>query len=128
MPLKILIIEDDQDYIDILSRRLSAKGHSIRSALNGKLGLSEIEKELPDIVLVDIDLPIMNGYETANAIRKDPNMGYLPVIDYSASAGFEDMESAHEEGFIDFFIKPVNFEKLLDSIELHTGSNKKQAL
>ena len=116
---KILIVEDNEMNRDMLSRRLTRKGYEIVMAEDGALGLQAIKDSAPDVVLMDIGLPNMNGWEATTAAKKDESISHIPIIALTAHALEEDRINALEAGADDFDTKPVNLAGLLEKIEVY---------
>ena len=114
---KILIVEDNELNRDMLSRRRTRKGYEIEMAEDGALGLQAIKDGMPDIVLMDIGLPVMNGWEATTAAKNDENISHIPIIALTAHALEEDRIKALEAGADDFDTKPVDLKRLLRKIE-----------
>ena len=114
---KILIVEDNELNRDMLSRRLTRKGYEIEIAEDGALGLQAIKDCMPDIVLMDIGLPVMNGWEATTAAKNDERISHIPIIALTAHALEEDRVKALKAGADDFDTKPVDLKRLLSKIE-----------
>jgi CheY-like chemotaxis protein len=114
---KILIVEDNEMNRDMLSRRLARKGYNVILAEDGAAGLEMMEEEQPDLVLMDMGLPVMDGWTaTANA-KADSKLATIPIIALTAHALEEDRIRAMEAGADDFDTKPVNLAGLLLKME-----------
>ena len=114
---KILLIEDNEDNRDMLSRRLERKGFVVALAVDGQDGVNKAKEELPDIILMDMSLPIMDGWEATKALKASPETAKIPVIALTAHAMSSDREKAIEAGCDDYDTKPVDFKRLTDKIE-----------
>jgi CheY-like chemotaxis protein len=114
---KILVVEDNEESRDVLCRRLQRRGYDVLLASDGKQALEIARTELPDVVLMDLNMPEIDGWEATRQIRAAPETSELPVIALSAHALEGDQEQAMAAGCNDFHTKPVNFERLLDQIE-----------
>lgn len=114
---KILIVEDNEMNRDMLSRRLTRKGYEIAMAEDGALGLQAIKDLKPDIVLMDIGLPVMNGWEATKAAKQDKGTAHIPIIALTAHALEEDRVNALKAGADDFDTKPVDLKRLIGKIE-----------
>ena len=114
---KILYVEDNEMNRDMLSRRLERKGYTIEIAGNGEEALKKIKKSIPDLVLMDMNLPIKNGWETCTEIRNNPDTTKLPIIALTAHAMAEDEKKARDVGCNDFTTKPIDFPLLIEKIE-----------
>ncbi|MDC2963356.1 response regulator [Gammaproteobacteria bacterium] len=113
----ILIVEDNELNRDMLSRRLIKKGYQIEFAEDGKEGLEKIGNLKPDLVLMDIGLPVMDGWEATRKAKDDPRTRDVPIIALTAHALEQDREKALGVGADDFDTKPVDFKRLLEKIE-----------
>ena len=117
MTKKILIVEDNEMNRDMLSRRLMRKGYEILIAVDGAIGLEMMKSERPDLVLMDMGLPVMDGWTgTANA-KADSDLRNIPIIALTAHALEADRLRALEAGADDFDTKPVNLSGLLEKME-----------
>lgn len=113
---RILLVEDGEDDRDMLSRRLERKGYAVDPVENGEDALARIDATRYDLILMDLRLPGMSGYETTGRIR-ERRAGGVPIIATTAHALEEDREKAISAGCDDYHAKPVHFSKLLDQIE-----------
>ena len=114
---KILYVEDNEDNIYMLKRRLTKKGFEVLIAENGKIGVELSLAEEPDLILMDLSLPIMDGWEATRLIKTDARTQSIPVIVLSANAMEEHKQSALAAGADDYDTKPVDFARLLSKIE-----------
>jgi two-component system, cell cycle response regulator DivK len=110
---KILIVEDNEMNRDMLSRRLERRGFTVVMAVDGGEGVAMARSEQPDLVLMDMSLPVMNGWEATQAIRADASTAHLPVIALTAHSMPGDREKAMEAGCNDYDTKPVDLPRLL---------------
>ena len=113
---KILIVEDNEMNRDMLSRRLERRGFEIVMAVDGGEGVAMARSEVPDLVLMDMSLPVMNGWEATQAIRADSSTAHLPVIALTAHSMPGDREKAMEAGCDDYDTKPVDLPRLLSKM------------
>lgn len=113
---KILLVEDNEMNRDMLSRRLSKKGFEVLLAVNGEEAVNLARSERPDLVIMDMSLPVMDGWEATRRIRADQDIGGMPVVGLSAHAMAGDREKGLEAGCNDYDTKPVDFQRLLDKI------------
>ena len=113
----ILIVEDNELNRDMLSRRLIKKGYQIEFAEDGKEGLEKIGHLKPDLVLMDIGLPVMDGWEATKKAKESPETKDVPIIALTAHALEQDREKAFNVGADDFDTKPVDFKRLLGKIQ-----------
>ena len=114
---KILIVEDNELNRDMLSRRLIRKGYEIEMAVDGALGVEAMKSFMPDVVLMDIGLPVMDGWEATIAAKATDAIKHIPIIALTAHALEEDRLKALEAGADDFDTKPVDLKLLLEKIE-----------
>jgi two-component system, cell cycle response regulator DivK len=116
--VKILYIEDNEDNIYMVSRRLQRKGYEVLIARDGAEGLAQAKSRVPALILVDLGLPVIDGWEVTRQLREAPETAAVPIIALSAHAMPEDRERAFAAGCDDFFAKPVNFPRLIDRIDV----------
>jgi CheY-like chemotaxis protein len=114
---KILLVEDNEMNRDMLSRRLLRKGYQVALALDGQSGLEMTQTELPDLVLMDMSLPVLDGWEATRRLKADPATRHIPIIALTAHAMSSDREKALEAGCDDYDTKPVELLRLLTKIE-----------
>ena len=114
---KILLVEDNEMNRDMLSRRLQRKGYSVISAHDGEQGHLLACSELPDLILMDISLPLMNGWEVTRLLKSNGATRHIPIIALTAHALVTDRDRAFEAGCDDYDTKPIEFGRLSDKIE-----------
>jgi CheY-like chemotaxis protein len=114
---KILLVEDNLANRDMLTRRLERRGFAVCGAANGPSGVALAVSEMPDVILMDIVLGGMDGWEATRLIKDDPRTKSIPIIVLTASALSTDREKSIEVGCADFDIKPVDLERLLGKIQ-----------
>lgn len=119
---RILIVEDNELNRDMLSRRLVRRGYEVLCAVDGPNGIMMARQALPDIILMDVALGQMDGWEATAAIRADPATAHIPIIALTAHALQSDRQKSMEVGCVDFETKPVSLPQLIAKIELHTRS------
>ncbi len=115
--VKILIVEDNEMNRDMLSRRLERRGFAVVCAGNGPDGLAAARRERPNLVLMDLSLPEMDGLETTRRIKADEGIRQIPVIALTAHALVDDRDQAFEAGCDDYDTKPIDFKRLLDKMD-----------
>lgn len=113
---KILIVEDNEMNLDMLSRRLERKGFQVFPARDGAQGLTAARSENPDLILMDMSLPEMDGWEATRRLKGDPALRRIPVIALTAHAMAGDREKALAAGCNEYDTKPVDFERLMGKI------------
>ncbi|HWA81155.1 MAG TPA: response regulator [Acetobacteraceae bacterium] len=114
---KILLVEDNEMNRDMLSRRLIRKGYEVVLGLNGQQGIELAETEDPDLILMDMDLPVLDGWEASRRLKAADATRAIPVIALTAHAMAEHRERALAAGCDDYDTKPVDFTRLLGKIE-----------
>ncbi|MCH9683966.1 MAG: response regulator [Deltaproteobacteria bacterium] len=121
MPARILLVEDNEMNRDMLSRRLVRRGYTVRVAVDGQDGLDQVHAQSPDLVLLDMDLPVIDGWEVARRLKAAPQTRGIPIIALTAHAMVGDRDRALEAGCDDYDIKPVELPRLLGKIEALVG-------
>ena len=121
---KVLLVEDNEMNRDMLSRRLVRRGFEVVFAVNGKQGVDLARSEKPDIILMDMSLPIMDGWEATRCVKSDDATRRVPVIGLTAHAMSGDREKAIEAGCDDYDTKPVELDRLIGKIERLLGAAK----
>jgi CheY-like chemotaxis protein len=114
---KILLVEDNEMNRDMLSRRLVKKGFEVIIALDGAEGVEKTRQISPDLILMDMSLPVLDGWEATKQIKADEKLAPIPVIALTAHAMSGDREKALEAGCDDYDTKPIEFPRLLGKIE-----------
>jgi len=118
---KLLLVEDNEMNRDMLSRRLQRKGFEVEIAVDGQAGVDMAVALTPDLVLMDMSLPVMDGWEATRQLKADPATANIPVIALTAHAMEGDREKALEAGCDDYDTKPINFKRLMEKIENFIG-------
>jgi len=114
---KILLVEDNEMNRDMLSRRLQRRGYEVLIAVDGAEGVAKAQTEAPDLILLDMSLPVLDGWEATRRLKEVLETRSLPVIALTAHAMSGDRDKAIEAGCDDFDTKPVEFDRLLTKIE-----------
>lgn len=114
--MKILLVEDNEMNLDMLSRRLSRRGFEILIAVDGAQGLEMTRNHQPDLILMDMSLPVMDGWEATRRIKADPELKRIPIIALTAHAISGDRERCLAAGCDEYESKPVKFPRLLAKI------------
>lgn len=114
---KILLVEDNEMNRDMLSRRLSRKGYEVVIAVDGKQGIDMAYSEKPDLILMDMSLPEIDGWEATRRIKADAGLNPIPVIALTAHATSEDRDKALAAGCNEYDTKPVDLNRLLEKIQ-----------
>jgi CheY-like chemotaxis protein len=114
---RILLVEDNDMNRDMLSRRLQRKGHEVLLAADGMQAILMAESQAPDLILLDMSLPVIDGWEAARRLKASPTTARVPIVALTAHAMAGDREKALAAGTDDFDTKPVQFERLLGKIK-----------
>jgi len=120
----ILLVEDNELNRDMLSRRLERKGYDILIAVDGAEGIAMAKEHKPDLILLDMSLPVMDGWQAAQQVKKDPETCDIAIIGLSAHAMDGDRERALDAGCDEYESKPIDFPGLLEKIERHTKNGE----
>ena len=114
---KILLVEDNEENYDMLSRRLERRGYQVVIALDGEQGVSMAQSELPDLILMDMSLPVLDGWEATQRIKAALETQAIPIIALTAHAMVGDREKSIAAGCDDYDTKPIDLPRLLEKIE-----------
>ncbi|MFA6448985.1 MAG: response regulator [bacterium] len=115
-PNRILVVDDDKDFLDIIVDYLEEQGFSTLQAENGAVAISHIESEKPDLILLDIKIPALNGLEVCRILKKKPSTSNIPVIIVTGSASLNDMLTGYLAGAIRYLSKPFELNELGECI------------
>jgi CheY-like chemotaxis protein len=115
---KILLVEDSEMNRDMLARRLARRGYEVVIAVDGAQGVTLAQTEAPDLILMDMNLPVLDGSEATRQLRAAPATQSIPIIALTAHAMSGDRENALEAGCDDYDTKPIELERLLGKIEV----------
>ena len=118
---KILLVEDNEMNRDMLSRRLERKGYQVVIATDGEEGVETAKKEMPQLILMDMSLPVKDGWTATREIKDNVSLRMIPIIALTAHAMAGDKDKAMEAGCDDYDTKPVEFSRLLEKIEALIG-------
>jgi two-component system cell cycle response regulator DivK len=113
---KILLVEDNEMNLDMLSRRLARQGYEVVAARDGEAGVARAAAERPQLILMDMSLPVLDGWEATRRLKADPATREIPIIALTAHALVEDREKAMAAGCDDYDTKPIDLPRLLDKI------------
>ncbi len=114
---KVLLVEDNEMNRDMLSRRLERRGFAVITAMDGEQGVTLAAAERPDLILMDMSLPVLDGWEATRRLKATPDTQAIPVIALTAHAMAGDREQALQAGCDDYDSKPIDFPRLLGKIE-----------
>jgi CheY-like chemotaxis protein len=121
MTATILIVEDNEMNRDMLSRRLARRGFEILLAVDGEQGIAVAREQRPDLVLMDMSLPVVDGWEATRRLKGDPALRHIPIIALTAHAMANDRDKSLDAGCDDYDTKPIDLARLLGKIELLLG-------
>lgn len=116
MTTKVLLIDDNANLLKLISIILRQSGFDVHMAHSGNLGVSMAEKEQPDLVLLDVMMPDMNGYDVCRRIRENPDLGKTRIVLFSAMSRRKDKEAGYEAGADDYLIKPIHPVELVNKV------------
>ena len=119
--MRVLLVEDHEEIWDFLSRRLKRRNFDVVLATDGQEGVDKAKSEAPDVILLDMNLPIIDGWTAASMIKADPATATIPIIALTAHAMSGDREKAIAAGCDDYHPKPVDFSRLVQQIEALDG-------
>lgn len=117
----ILVIEDNEMNLDMLSRRLSKRGHTVLIATDGAQGVDMTHQNKPDLILMDMSLPVMDGWQATRIIKADSAIKHIPIIALTAHAIAGDREKCLAAGCDEYETKPIKFPELLAKIDQFLG-------
>jgi len=113
---RILVVEDDADNQELVTRFLQRAGHRVINVLDGFAGVKEAKEQIPDLILMDLGLPGMDGWEASRRIREDPKTFRIPIIALTAHAFTDEVAKAVEAGIDSYELKPVVYKRLMEKI------------
>ncbi len=114
---KILLVEDNEDNRDMLLRRLERRGYQIIVAMDGQQGVDKAKAEQPDLILMDMSLPVLDGWTATSQLKALPETKHIPIIGLSANAMAGDYEKGIAAGCDDYDTKPVEINRLLEKMQ-----------
>ena len=124
---KILLIEDNEWSRDMLARRLSRRGYQVISAADGRRGIALAHDRSPDLIVMDMSLPEIDGWEATRRLKADPATRAIPIVALTAHAMASDRQKAMDAGCDDYHTKPVDFESLVRSLEAFLEARQRRA-
>lgn len=113
---RILIVDDESNLVDIVQSKLESYKYEVITATNGEQGLKKAAKEKPDLILLDVNMPVMNGREMLEKLRKNPDLKDMPVIMCTVVSEPQDIAAISSYGLADYIIKPFDFTELMERI------------
>lgn len=117
MAKKILIVDDELDILEVLTFRLNKDGYSVATAVSGEEALEQLEKEVPALILLDLRMPGIDGYEICKRMKTDKKWKHIPIIMLTASSMLKVEKAVEKYNVEGFLIKPFDYEKLLEKIK-----------
>jgi CheY-like chemotaxis protein len=114
---KVLLVEDQEDNRNMLSRRLKKRGYEVTIAVDGAEGVEKARSEAPDLILMDMSLPVMDGWEATRILKAEDGTRSIPVVALTAHAMSTDREEAFEAGCDAYETKPIELPRLLETME-----------
>jgi CheY-like chemotaxis protein len=122
---KILLVEDNENNRDMLSRRLQRRGYAVLIAKDGLEGIEAAHRQHPGLILMDMSLPVCDGWEATRRLKSDPDTLDIPIIALTAHAMSDDRSAAFAAGCNEYETKPIDFERLVEKIEQLLGTADK---
>lgn len=119
MPARIVVIEDHPPSLELIEYLLENAGYPTKSAMDGEVGLDLVRRERPDLVLCDLQIPSIDGYEVARRLKADPAMRHIPLLAVSAFSMIGDRDKGLAAGFDAYYAKPIEPELFVAQIEQH---------
>ena len=113
---KILLVDDEPQYLSTIQRRLEDSDFMVITAANGEEGFEQVAREKPDLIVLDVNMPIMNGHEMLRRLRADPNLKDVPVIMCTGCSEMQDIAAAASYNIADYVTKPFNCSELAEKI------------
>ncbi len=121
---RILLVEDNELNRDMLTRRLARRGFSVEVAVDGEQALNHVRSAAPDLVLMDMSLPVLDGYETTLALKSDPSTAQIPIIALTAHAMADDEARCRDAGCDDYATKPTDLDDLVLKMHALLGTDR----
>jgi two-component system, cell cycle response regulator DivK len=116
---RILVVEDNRDNMTFIADVLSALGYDVIQAINGEDGLEATQREKPDLILMDLSLPVMDGWTATKEIKSNPELSNIPVIALTAHTMMKERQRAMDAGCDDYITKPIELAELRSKLEKH---------
>ena len=116
---RILVVEDNQDNMTLIVDVLSSLGYDVIQAINGEKGIEATQKEKPDLILMDLSLPVMDGWTATKKIKSDPELNSIPIIALSAHTMAKERQRATDAGCDDYITKPLELPELISKLTKH---------
>ena len=114
---RILLVDDEELNVDMLKRRLERRGYEVLVATNGEEAIAQARAGSPELILMDVKMPVMDGYEATRQIKADPALRAIPIIALTAQAMQDDRDKALAAGADEYETKPINFKQLTEKMD-----------
>lgn len=115
---KILVVDDEPDIVRFVVKTMESRGHEVAKAVTGKLAIEQVAKDPPDVIILDLNLPEMDGFEVCRRLKKDPQTSGIPIVMMSAAyVTIEDARRGAEAGADEYVVKPFLSEVLVHNVE-----------
>ena len=115
---KILVVDDEPDIVRFVVKTMESRGHDVSKAVNGKLAIEQVAKDRPDVIILDLNLPEMDGFEVCRRLKCDPETSDIPIVMMSAAyVTIEDARHGAETGADEYVVKPFLSEVLVNNVE-----------
>ena len=118
MGSKVLVVDDEQDLLDLMEIILGGEGYMVVTAANGQEAVSKVESEHPDLILLDVMMPIMDGWEVLKSLKNNGQTSHIPVVMVTAKIGIEDRRRGMAEGAADYICKPFAPREVINRIKV----------
>lgn len=114
--MKVLLVDDDETLRILISKTLSSKGHDIVEAENGAVGVEKATSDVPDLIIMDLHMPVMDGFQATKAIKASDEAGHVPILVFTAENATANYEAIYEAGADGYVPKPVELERLVNRV------------
>jgi CheY-like chemotaxis protein len=123
----ILVVDDNRDNVEIMRALLESRGYTVAEASDGKTALAKLEEVRPDLVLLDVMMPGMDGWQVCRTIKNHPSFGSTLVVMVTAKGGYEDKFEGMRAGADDYVVKPVDLKELTEKVARNLASREQQS-
>ena len=115
---KILVVDDEPDIVRFVVKTMESRGHDVDTAINGRLAIEQVARSRPDVIILDLNLPEMDGFEVCRRLKSDPHTSSIPIVMMSAAyVTIEDARRGQETGADEYVVKPFLREVLINNVE-----------